>query len=174
MNRNRLQHLAGILTEVGDKLRAPYPDVQRTEDGRNTRWDWETPEGVLYRATAVKGPNRAGGITYNIIFGIRKSNANPYDVSYVATSRDTATGDVYRVMSTMIDLIKKEIAIDTRAGRQVQEIVLEPTKSPSTPGGQDMRRANIYTDYILNNMPKGSSVKTDSGGYRIAVQLPNP
>jgi len=161
------------LKEVGDaKNQQPYTDIERTQMGNNTRWDWETPEGVIYAATAVKGPHKEGGIYYNVLFGIRKSKDKYYDVSQNVTSKDTQTGNLFRVMKTMIDLINKEIEIDQKEGKKVKEIIMEPSKSPSTSGKNDMRRANIYTAFIEKNMPKGSQVKTDSGGYKIVIELP--
>jgi hypothetical protein len=40
-----------------------------------------------------------------------------------------------------------------------------------------MRRANIYTAFIEKSitsgrLPKGTKIKTDSGGYKIVIELP--
>jgi hypothetical protein len=172
--------LKEILSEIGDASKKPYENVQRSQSGNNTRWDWETPEGVIYAATAVKGPHKQGGIYYNVLFGIRKSKDDYWDVSQNVTSKDTQTGNVFRVMSTIIDLIMKEIEIDEKAGKKVKEIIMEPSKSSSmsAAGKNDMRRANIYTTYIEKSiesgrLPKGSKIKKDSGGYKIVIELPN-
>jgi hypothetical protein len=173
-----------IVNELGDASKDPY---KYTRDGSDlsdfppsVKFYWQTENGVKYKATIFKfeqfGKKSESIIyDYDVMFGI--IGEDDYTTDYDATNKDTKTGNMFNIMSTMIKIINDEINIDKKEGIKINSIVMEPTKRSKISGSgkdpNDTRRAQLYLAYINKNMPKGSTVKMDKLGKKITIKLPS-
>lgn len=172
----KLQHiLESLLSEVGENTAAPYKITRREQDGISAshvdvRYYWTTEEEVDYVFTISKYYRKSLAtqerrVEYNVSFGIIQDKGGS-GADYKATSKTTQTGNLRRVMATVIGCLKEEIGIDSKEVT-VDAIYMEPTKNY----GVDQRRMNLYLNYIKKNMPPGSTVVYDKN--LIKINLPS-
>jgi hypothetical protein len=165
--------LIDILKELGEGTKEPYKwtktfDITYTYDkGGVTEYSWTTEEGarVEYEANITKYPLEEGfdNYMYSVEFGIK----DDYGTDYKSTSKDTETGNLFRVMATMVDIVKTQLKEDREEGWKIAEIRMSPSKRDAEdglPDQTDRRRTNLYASYIKKNMPEGSRVQVDPAG----------
>lgn len=162
--------LESIMQEVGENTAEPYETTRTGVFLTEAKYSWKTDEGVEYVLYIVKNADFTGrgddrDLYYSVEFGIWTNNIY---VDYGATSKTTQTGNLRRVMATVIDCIKKEIALDNaKSGITVRQISIEPTKEDET----DERRAKLYLSYVEKNKPEGSTVSYEDD--KIKITLPD-
>lgn len=192
--------LQEMLSEVGDGLKDPYPAIRKKttadmgsiemEGQEVAQYTWTTENGTKYVADISKqyADDEFKDLRYDILFGIVsektpkyfkiKNKDNSGDVKYSVTNKDNKikTGNPYRVMATMLNIVNQEIYIEQeKLERKVKEIVINPTKREDKQGQEDIkdtRRANFYKAYIQQHMPAGSKFTMDEYGKEITITLP--
>jgi hypothetical protein len=162
--------LAYLLKEIGDTLLTPYTYTRKTTKSRHlvdsfkSVFNWVTENNVKYVAFIDKSKNEDNkSWRYTADFGIGTANNPNFNVS----SKDTKTGNIFRIMATMTDIIKKEIDIDAKENRSIKYIDISPTGESKA---KDNRRLHLYSEYIKKNMPPGSKITIT--GRKIKITLP--
>lgn len=185
--------LTTLLREIGAKLGGegsvkPFDSTRMSkgEEENPVKYKFKTDSGTVYRVYIHKHPYR-GTVDYEVAFGALTDSEYP-DYSYEVNDMKS----LFRVMATVIEVVKKEMEEDTKeerdergelvkAGREVKSIQMEPSKRlirvPGDSGAHkfdksDMRRYNLYMAYIEKNMPPGSKVNSTEDGSVIRVDLP--
>lgn len=162
--------LVYLLKEIGDTLLKPYTYTRKSIKNRGifenfkSVFNWVTENNVKYVAFIDKNKNEDHkSWRYAADFGIGTAN-NPY---FSVTSKDTKTGNIFRIMATMTDIIKKELEIDAKENRYIKYIDISPTGEFKA---KDNRRLHLYSEYIKKNMPLGSKITIT--GRKIKITLP--
>lgn len=165
------QLLESIMSEVGENTAEPYPTQRHAEHEDDIDYSIEyafnADEGVDYTLSITKDTDEetSNHIEYSIDFGITDSEGW---TDYEVTSKSGRVGNMRRVMATVIQAIKQELEIDTKSGRPVSTIWMQPSKE----GKFDERRAKVYQEYIKKNMPSGAKVTYNSKRNFIKIDLP--
>lgn len=169
--------LESVLSEVGENTATPYDfKVKREWEDEETWYEWKTDEEgedpISYTMTVTKWSDYTGRgddreFNYEVEFGIDLEGGG---TSYHATSKTMRTGNMRRVMATVIAALKQEIAKDNKKpGVHVSTVYMSPSKEEET----DERRAKLYLSYIEKNKPAGSTVTYSDRGS-IEIKLPKP
>lgn len=119
------------------------------------------------------------GINYAIwIYKIDRTEENIWrmDVEFGVESKDkdfdtksvVNKGEMYKVMATVVKVVKEELEISKKGDKNIVTIRIEPSKNFKN----DSRRANLYLAYIKKNMPKGSTVTAYDDFSTIEIDLP--
>lgn len=187
--------LLQLLREVGEATKAPYAWQQKEEgvytfvadDAIDSKGN-EVPD-VRYRVTMDKLVfDTRKEIYYNLAFGIIGVSYQGDDepvVNYDVTNKDAVTGNVFRVMSTVIDIIQsvlKDQVNDPEIKDVLNDyttfIVMYPSKRKTATGEDDesdTRRADLYVRYMEKNMhrlPPGSRIEKEVNSYKIQIVIP--
>lgn len=138
--------LEQVMTEIGDSSAGTYPTTEKkTTRGTNYRFntDYKDPktgelDSTPYEVEIVKwGPE---GI--NVQFGVlssKKAKAGDMNVKV-----ETNKGELYKVMATVGECVKKELAKNPK----IKEIYFEPSKKDDN----DLRRFNLYMAYFKKQL----------------------
>ena len=176
--------LTTLLREIGENTSTPYPVTRMDGDDELAMFAFKTDSGTAYQIAITKEPgfNDAGeeALIYQIAFGV--VDAADYKTMGADTDYNAEVNDpknMYRVMATVIDTLKKEIAIDEEYFHPVHAIWMTPSKRQvDDPNGEegetiddwtDNRRKNFYMAYIKKNMP---GARVQEKGNHIWVYLP--
>lgn len=155
--------LLDILKEIGEGSKEPYP-YKRSQYVDSSIFTWTTEEGIPYEMIIDKEDyySRPDDV-YDISFGIvtiKKRNSTSFkQIDHKATSKDTKTGNLYRTMATVVDIVKKEIALDKEEGSGPDMLTFSPTKEDES----DDRRLKLYAAYIKKQMPEAEIVISRNG-----------
>jgi hypothetical protein len=198
--------LKDILNEIGENTSKPYPfsPVELYVD--LSTYAFETDSGITYRVYIEKERKYKSVIHKTLSLG----SDIEYEVAFAAinfgekdkalTKRGVVRPDydvevndpknLFRVMATVIDVLKKEIAKDEtgkrddetgetiRKASKVRRISMKPSKRKIKEPGSgitmddpaDDRRKNLYAAFIKKNAPEGSTVK--ELGKELVIELP--
>lgn len=170
--------LESVVNEIGENTAEPYDfKVKREWEDEEIWYEWETDEEgedpISYTMTITKDSKYTGRgndreFHYGVEFGIDVAGEG---TDYHATSRTRKTGNMRRVMATVIAALKQEIAKDNKKpGVHVSTVYVSPSKEDET----DRRRAKLYLAYTERNKPAGSTVSYDADRGSIEIKLPKP
>ena len=155
--------LEEVISEIGDSSAGTYPTKEKaTSRGTNYRFntDYKDPitgklDSTPYEIEIVRwGPD---GI--NVTFGVlpsKRAKAGAADVK-VETNR----GEVYKVMATVAESVRKELAKNPK----IKEIYFEPSKKDD----QDLRRFKLYMAYFQKQF-KPKKVNFDGDSAMITIK----
>lgn len=198
--------LATLLREIGENTSKPYPFSAVELYVDLSTYAFETDSGITYRVYIEKERKYKSLIHKTLSLG----SDVEYDVAFAAVNfgekdkeltkkgivradYDVEVNDpknLFRVMATVIDILKKEIAKDEtgkhddetgetiRKASRVRRISMTPSKRKiKEPGSgitvddpSDNRRRNLYMAYIKKNMPEGAELET--WGKHLIIVLP--
>jgi len=164
-----------LLQEIGDTTNIepylysidPIRNVgPKYDDEEDYEASFETKSNTKYKAYIFKN-SRDKGETWKmeVEFGVVDKQGFSYD--HKATVNK---GEVYKVMATMVKIIKDVLDQTKEKGQYIKSIVIEPGKSFEG----DERRANLYKAFINKNMPKGSKISTAKDLSYIKILLSKP
>lgn len=164
--------LLDLLKEIGEGSKEPYKYKKvSSKDLDYSVFVFTTEENVDYEMIINKHDHQIKKtIDYEVEFGIGKSISDKLrtKIDYKSTSKDTKTGNIYRIMATLVDIIKKEMVLDKQEhNHTLKSIHFSPTKEDES----DDRRLKLYTAYIQKQMP-GSEITTLPNGT-VTVELPD-
>lgn len=129
--------LRRILAEIGEASATPYPYTMY-----NTEAYFETEGGTMYQVEFSAGSDEV----MEIAFATRAPQGGwMHDV-------ETAESDVYRVMSTIVDIARRAVE-----KRQPETVVFGVAKS-------DPRRMRLYRAYVLRAL-RGYSVSQETPSF---------
>ena len=105
----------------------------------------------------------------DVEFGVENESEGGFPPSYDYKSV-VNKGEMYKVMGTVVKIVKEEIKESTRSNQYIRRILIEPSKNFES----DTRRANLYKAYVEKNMPEGSKIAVAEDLSYIEVILPKP
>jgi hypothetical protein len=150
------------LSEIGDASKEPYGPIDTiTDDEAERQYGFETESGTLYEVkveTFYRGPGRP--VIARVNFGTIGEEG---DISY-----DTQTGenDIYRIMSTIVQIVKKDLK-----SNHADIIEFSPSKRE---GGKDKDpmsnvRTKLYSRYIKGQFPNAEVTRTLHGDIQVKL-----
>lgn len=123
----------------------------------------------------------ACSLAFGIVQVVRQGGRDWDVADYDVTSKDTQTGNLYRVIKTVIETVNDYLfrqKEDPHLSRYVDKlptvIEIRPSKERDEKGNQkqsDMRRANLYLAYIQKHKPEGSKVEMTPDGDTIQITI---
>jgi len=185
--------LATLLKEIGENTANPYPFSAVELYPDMSRYAFETDSGIVYRVINRK-LSSGSDIQYDVSFAVvnfkdkESTKKGEVNLDYKVEVNDPK--NLFRVMATVIDIIKKDISEDetekrddetgdiTKKAKKVRKIYMTPIKRQiKEPGSRitmddpsDYRRYKLYRAFIKNNAPIGSSV--EDAGSETVINLP--
>jgi hypothetical protein len=140
------EELKNILKEVGEATLEPYPwKKSKVKDGI-TFYDFETDLGSIYKVSLDRFmydnfPKINEEIpAIEVIFAVDEGKKN------YSTSKITNKGEMYRVMSTIVNIIKSFILKNP----EIKVIMYSPTKKE---GEKNSKRGELYKAFIKKQIP---------------------
>jgi len=166
--------LETVISEIGDTS-----NVETYKTTWNKILDFTDRAYIVDFSTGTeKNDNK-----YKVYIGLNKGSYN----NKTAWNMDTAFGvegeddtydyksvvnndKMYRVMATVVQIIKEVIDKLKKEGEYIREISIDPSKNFEG----DNRRARLYKAYIKKNMPPGSELEIPEDMSYIKIILPEP
>ena len=166
-----------VISEVGEGTAQPYQYSKlKGAPEHKAEYEFQSDAGTKYLIAIHKDddPYQAGSneLDYDISFGVASQIAP--DRMFISFDREVNMGEMYRVMATVLDSVKKELESDKKKGTKVNTIFIYPTKKSDEEGDtdySDMRRSKLYQAYVKKHMPQGSEVYVDRNGD-IEIMMP--
>lgn len=154
--------LETILNEVGEGTSKPYKWVMMNDDERYQNYGFETDSGLNYRLDLDIQEGDEDKDSAIVSFGVMDDD---YFVDYDVT---TNKGELYRIMATVVDILKDFI----KNNKDIKYLQFTADKG----GLQKSQRSNLYLAYINKHLP-GATIERgsdkDDGNYeRITIKLP--
>lgn len=167
--------LEQVISEIGDTS-----NIETYKTTWNKVSDFDN-SSITYRVDFTTGTEKTDN-KYNVYLGLLKSD--PFydkeswylDVAFGVEGEDEVvdyksvvnSDKMYRVMATLVQIIKELIAKLEKEGKYVREISIDPSKNFEG----DNRRVRLYKAYIKKNMPPGSYLEIPDDMSYIKVTLP--
>ena len=150
------------ITEIGDASKQPYGPIDTiTDDEAERQYGFETESGTLYEVkveTFYRGEGRP--VIARVNFG---TIGDEGDISY-----DTQTGenDIYRIMSTIVAIVKKDLK-----SNHADIIEFSPSKREGEKDKDPMSnvRTKLYSRYIKGQFPNAEVTKTLDGDIQVKL-----
>jgi hypothetical protein len=172
--------LETVISEIGDTSNVEtYKTVWNSDFLRPIS---ELGDDIVYIVSFSTGAEKNDN-KYRVYNSLSKETINDKESWYMTTAfgvegKDNAydyksvvnNDKMYRVMATVISIIKQVLAKFEKEGEYIRQIWIDPSKNFE----EDTRRARLYTAYIKKNMPKGSKLEIPEDMSYIKVILPEP
>ena len=194
--------LATLLREIGDNTAKPYTFRMVELKEYESKYSFETDSGITYRVIIAKTSidfdwegDLGNEISYDVSFAVVNFGEKDKELTkrgVVKMDFETEVNDpknLFRVMATVIDITKKEIAKDEtekkdeetgetiKQAKKVMAIYITPSKTKKDPDTgetvydpSDNRRDRLYRAFIEKNAPLGSNV--EEAGKELVINLP--
>ena len=160
--------LVDLLKEIGDATARPYSWEQIEDEEDFKQYVFQTDSETPYDMTIVvmEGDKERDSALVN--FGVMKSytpDGETYGDYYVDYDTTTNKGELYKVMATVVDILKDFI----KNNQEVKYIQFDTTKGKEKDSNI---RVDLYTRYIQKHLPN-AKVQTDSnrGHESTVIQL---
>ena len=159
--------LEEVIAEIGDTSNVQTYKYSRTpefedHDEEEYKMEFTTESDTNYVVMIHKIDRNEDNIwRMDIEFGVENESPS-YDYKAVVNK-----GEMYKVMATVVQITKREIAESTKNGQNIVIIRIEPSKNFEN----DTRRANLYMAYIKKNMPAGSKIEVSPNFKTIEIDL---
>jgi hypothetical protein len=157
--------LEEVLSEIGDATKEPYGPIDTiTNDKAERQYGFSTPAGSIYEVTIETiddGPEMGRPVKAVVKFGIIEQDG---DISYDA---QTGENDIYRVMSTIVSIVKKDLE-----SNPAEEIVFSPSKREGNKDKDPMSnvRTKLYSKYIKAQWPDAEIGRTLHGDIKVRLK----
>lgn len=154
--------LETILGEVGEATSEPYDWKQSEDEDGYKEYVFETNSGLAYKLSidVLEGDEERDSAV--VSFGVMD------DEYFVDYNINTNRGELYRVMATVVDILKDF----TNKNKDIRYLEFTADKG----GMQKSQRSNLYTAYIKKHLPGAIIQKgrdEDEEDYeRITIKLP--
>jgi len=149
--------LKNILQEIGEGGR-PYRWGIDLEFGEHVQYGFETDTNSEYQ---VYFESVGEGETWDVSFAVREIGASS---SGFNTDVITNKGDVYKVMSTVSDIVKDFI----NDHEEVLQLKFDPSQTGDDPTTKD-KRAKLYMAYFKKQMPTSKMHPGEQGEFIIQL-----
>ena len=107
-----------------------------------------------------------------VAFGVGRSIVKKAFGDKKPFAQMTNKGEVFRVMATVIDIVKDGIERMTKDGYEVKTIIFKPEREKETKKGykETDQRAKLYMAYIKQNMDMVYSIKQNRGVIEVTLK----
>jgi hypothetical protein len=174
--------LESVISEIGDTSNV---ETYKTTWNKVSDFysDFDDYSSITYRVDFTTGTEKTDN-KYNVYLGLEKSD--PFydkeswylDVSFGVEGEDEIvdyksvvnSDKMYRVMATLVQIIKELIAKLEKEDKFISQIWIDPSKNFEG----DTRRTRLYKAYIEKNMPAGSDLEIPDDMSYIKITLPEP
>lgn len=163
MNTLELAQLkANLLKEIGDASKKPYGPIDLiTDDEAERQYGFSTDSGIIYEVkveTFYRGEGKP--VIARVQFGIIDEDG---EVSYDA---QTGENDIYRIMSTIVEIVKKDLK-----SNHADIIEFSPSKRSGDKDKDPMSnvRTNLYSRYIKGQFPNAEVTRTIPGDIKVIL-----
>ena len=153
--------LVDILKEVGDASAKPYKFDLYIDDEYTRTYGFYTDSDMPYSVEIEQeDEDEEGGVTIDVRFFV-VSEDDPDIEDY-----DTVTnkGELYRVMSTITNIIQQEISNNPK----INKISFLPAKRSNQ--ADDSARLNLYTRYLTKLFPGAQFEKGERGKTIVKIK----
>lgn len=154
--------LEQVISEIGDASREPYGPIDTiTDDEAERQYGFETESGKVYEVkveTFYRGEGKP--VIARVLFGTIEDDG---DVSYDA---QTGENDIYRIMSTIVAVVKKDLK-----SNHADIIEFSPSKRSGDKDKDPMSnvRTKLYSRYIKGQFPNAEVTQTLHGDIRVIL-----
>ena len=155
--------LKEVISEIGDASKEPYGPIHVfTDDEAERQYGFSTDSGTIYEVkveTFYRGEGKP--IIARVSFGIIGQDG---DISYDA---QTGENDIYRIMSTIVEIVKKDLK-----SNHADIIEFSPSKREGDKDKDPMSnvRTKLYSRYIKGQFSKAEVTQTTLGDIRVILQ----
>ena len=169
--------LIDILNEIGDssaqKYNWQFKGKYDTSDVINLDYEFKTDANIQYFVKLTIRESSVSSLSFEmtVAFGVGKSIIKKAFGDKKTFAQVVNKGEVFRVMATIIDIVKDGIERMAKDDYPVKVILFVPEKEKETDTGfkSTDQRAKLYMAYIKQNMDMVYSVKQE--GDQIEVIL---
>lgn len=153
--------LKNILKEIGEATTKPYPWKKASKKEDVVFFTFMTDQGTIYKVALdnyIYEDFHEGNKEYPAIevsFGIKEKGK--YSTTAVSNK-----GEIYRVMSTIVDIIKDYL----KRNNTIKAIIYTPIKKEDDTG---YKRNNLYMAFIKKQIP---GVKFEDSYGSVIVKIP--
>ena len=159
--------LIDILNEIGDSSAQKYDwrfkGKYNNSDVINIDYEFKTDSDTQYfvKLTAQESSATSSAFEMMVAFGVGKSVIKKAFGDKKPFSQVVNKGELYRVMATVVDIVKDGIEKMVQDGYPIKVILFKPEKEKETATGFKMtdQRAKLYMAYIKQNMDMVYSVR---------------
>ena len=159
--------LIDILNEIGDSSAQKYDwrfkGKYDTGDVINIDYEFKTDSDTQYfvKLTVQESPSTPLAFEMMVAFGVGKSIIKKAFGDKKPFAQVVNKGELYRVMATVIDIVKDGIEKMTQDDYPVKIILFKPEQEKETATGFKItdQRAKLYMAYIKQNMDMVNSVR---------------
>lgn len=161
------KHKRNLLKEIGDT--SPYYSEKVIDDEDHRVYNFETnstPPTYYEVELSELEPHQfkvykiGSGVTLAINFGVTD------DQGIKSTKKLTNKGELYKVMATVADIVKKDI----KEHPYINTLEFTPSKRQDKDTEESNARENLYKKYIEMNF-KGADISKDNSNDTITVKL---
>ena len=159
--------LIDILNEIGDSSAQKYDwrfkGKYDTGDVINIDYEFKTDSDTQYfvKLTVQESPSTPLAFEMMVAFGVGKSIIKKAFGDKKPFAQVVNKGELYRVMATVIDIVKDGIEKMTQDDYPVKIILFKPEQEKETATGFKItdQRAKLYMAYIKQNMDIVNNVR---------------
>ena len=159
--------LIDILNEIGDSSAQKYDwrfkGKYDTGDVINIDYEFKTDSDTQYfvKLTVQESPSTPLAFEMMVAFGVGKSIIKKAFGDKKPFAQVVNKGELYRVMATVIDIVKDGIEKMTQDDHPVKIILFKPEQEKETATGFKItdQRAKLYMAYIKQNMDIVNNVR---------------
>lgn len=154
--------LEEVITEIGDASAKPYDWTQIINTEQNKRYEFRTESDLnymvdirlLYYEIDANHPDYA-----SVEFSIMKKGEDGkyYPDYYVSTNK----GELYRIMATIVDILKDLLD----KNKSLRYIEFEADKE----GKNKSQRANLYAAYVKKHLPNANIERQEEDNHEKVV-----
>ena len=170
--------LIDILNEIGDSSAQKYDwrfkGKHVTSDVINLDYEFKTDSDIQYfvKLTVRESPSTSSAFEMMVAFGVGKSIIKKAFGDKKPFAQVVNKGELYRVMATVIDIVKDGIEKMAQDDYPVKIILFKPEQEKETATGFKVtdQRAKLYMAYIKQNMDMVHSVSQNKGVIEVILK----
>jgi hypothetical protein len=173
--------LIDLLAEVGEGTSQKYSYKLDTKDDNGDfiimNYVFTTDSNVKYFVLLNIGNEPLAAIddyemTVSFGVGTKPSIKAKVGMAKPSFTKVVNKGEVFRVMATVIDIVKNAMSIMKEEDRPIRYISFKPEKEKETATGfeQSNQRLELYLAYIRKNMDQVQSIKTTSNAVEVVLK----
>lgn len=142
--------LTDLLREVGEATSKPYKyDLYSVFDDMRV-YGFDTDKGTMY-TVELEQPTDKNNILDVSFYPVDEEDPDNEDFTV-----NTNKGELYRVMSTVVSIVREDLAKHP----EIEELVFTPTS---------LTRGSLYISYIKHAFPQATAINT--GGNTLQVKI---
>jgi hypothetical protein len=143
--------LVDLLREVGDATAKPYRSDLFTVSQDTKVYGFTTDKGTMYTVELVQSTDK------NNILDVSFYPVDEEDPDKEDFTVNTNKGELYRVMSTVVDIVKKNL----QKHPEIEELEFTPTS---------LTRSSLYISYIKHAFPQATVTNTEGNTLQVKIK----